>query len=448
MKQALTLFFLTLILATSAQAQESSIWDANPDYTLAKLASLEKPATSFTFDFSACANSYGGSAEALCEGREGGFIFAQDLGGFFNIVKVHGADQQVILERTSQPVLNLGYHRGILYAVTRGRINTVTKGKIKELINGLPVHGDYGNGPLVFSGEQMYFSVGTATNSGVVGQDNAWLHKYPSMHDLPCQDLRLHTLPIETENFLTAKKKDKALTSAFSPFNTPSKNQQVRGALKCSGAIFHSALDGSGMQVLAWGLHNIKSLSVGDDGSVYALDGGMEDRGVRPVKNGRDGFYKITSAWYGWPDYHASEKISNENLIAHTPKPPLPQAVYELNKLKSLLVVPALFGGFSVGATLDNSLVVAKTDSSLEQIGKLKPGFEIRQIKFGPEDKLYVLVSNGQSSELYSIEPTHKPIQLGASISRRVSGPWTFSLTLLLSGLAVVYTSWKRQRVV
>lgn len=76
-----------------------------------------------------------------------------------------------------------------------GRILKITKdGNITALISELPSLGDHHtNGPVIKDG-YIYFGQGTATNSSVVGTDNAefgWLLRRKDFHDIPCADVIL-----------------------------------------------------------------------------------------------------------------------------------------------------------------------------------------------------------------------------------------------------------------
>ncbi|MEX2233814.1 MAG: hypothetical protein WD824_16735 [Cyclobacteriaceae bacterium] len=70
-----------------------------------------------------------------------------------------------------------------------GKILKIDKsGNITSLTENLPSKGDHHtNGPIIINGH-IYFGQGTATNSGVVGEDNAnfgWLQRDPDFHDIP-----------------------------------------------------------------------------------------------------------------------------------------------------------------------------------------------------------------------------------------------------------------------
>src|SRR5437868_6730727 len=64
-----------------------------------------------------------------------------------------------------------------------------------EILTDLPGRGDHqANYPVVGLDGKLYFGVGSATNTGIVGADNfayEWLPKFPQFHDVPAQDIRL-----------------------------------------------------------------------------------------------------------------------------------------------------------------------------------------------------------------------------------------------------------------
>ena len=134
-----------------------------------------------------------------------------------------------------------------------GRILRVAHtGGTEVLVDNLPSVGDHHtNAPRVSpDGRWLYFGQGTATNSGVVGEDNAkfgWLVRHPDFRDIPYRDVRLTGQNFTTPNVLTDDPDDRATTGAFSPFGTPTREGQViPGAVPCTGAIFRIPLAGVG----------------------------------------------------------------------------------------------------------------------------------------------------------------------------------------------------------
>ena len=99
----------------------------------------------------------------------------------------------------------------------------------------------------------------------------------------------------------------------------------------------------------AWGIRNMKGIDFNSEGKILVTVGGMEDRGLRPVKGDSDYIYQIKkNAWYGFPDYAGGDPISspkfkgiNNNTIPFildqhpTTNPPAP--IYQHNSVDSLV---------------------------------------------------------------------------------------------------------------
>lgn len=236
------------------------------------------------------------------------------------------------------PWTGLAWHAGNFYVaeggqLEGGRILRISRdGRISSLIDNLPGRGDHHtNGPVAGPDGRIYFAQGTATNSGVVGEDNAkfgWLKRFPEFHDIPCRDVTLAGRNFETPHVL---KKDgaRATTGAFSPFGTPTRpGQVIRGALPCSGAVMRINPDGSGLELVAWGLRNPFGLAFAPDGGLYVTDNGYDDRGSRPVWGTADHLWRVTEgAWYGWPDY--SGNLPLERADFEPPGGPRPQPLLQ-----------------------------------------------------------------------------------------------------------------------
>lgn len=377
-----------------------------------------------------------GSASSFAFDYEGGFLFAEKEADRYRIVKmIPGQEPVTLAERINFEISDIAYYKGVVYAANKTRIFKLAKGKLTEIISGLPANGDYGLGNLIFYNEHMYFSVGTATNSGIVGQDNAWLKSYPSIHDLVCQSIKLAGVNIETENFLTKKRNDKALTGSFNPFNTPvSKGEIIRPSVKCNGAVFRASLDGKNIELYAWGLHNPKGMSIDDSGNVWVLDAAMEDRGIRPVSGGLDALYKLEKGqWYGWPDFNAGKRIDQIALIADASDPPQPTQVYEPGAVKKFI------GRGLVLASDHEVAELSLADGKLKGFASIEPAFgKIIAAKFGPDDNLYLLASNGEESKLLMAK-IDRPIVLGSSIKRSMANNWSIGSLLAFAGLSALY---------
>jgi len=207
------------------------------------------------------------------------------------------------------PVNGIRFRNGRLYISHRGKISVFEKGRLTDLVTGLPSWGDHHNNDLVFGPDgKLYFGQGTATNAGIVGNDNflyGWVPKYPKFHDIPAHDIRLSGLNRRTVDLRTPDPKDTVLTGAFVPFGTTtSKGQVIKGAVPATGAIIRMNPDGTQMENFAWGLRNPFGLCFSPSGRLYVTNNGYDNRGLRPVENAADQLYVLNKDDFcGWPDF-------------------------------------------------------------------------------------------------------------------------------------------------
>ncbi len=89
------------------------------------------------------------------------------------------------------------------------------------------------------------------------------------------------------------------------PFGTTTEaGQTVAAAVPCTAAVMRCNLDGSDLEVVAWGLRNAYGLGFLPDGRLLAVDQGADDRGSRPIGGAPDLLFEVRpGAWYGWPDF-------------------------------------------------------------------------------------------------------------------------------------------------
>jgi len=196
---------------------------------------------------------------------------------------------------------------GNLIVSHNGSITEVTPRGRRDLISGLPSLGDHKNNNVVAGPDgRIYWAQGTVTNTGIVGLDNwvLWGRFFPSPKDVPCRDIVLNGVNVTTADPRSLIPFQRVQTGAFSPFgHKTAPDQVVKGELPCNGAIMRMNPDGTGLELVAWGLRNPFDLRFGPDGKLYATDNGPDTRGSRPMQ-GPDLFHQIREgAWYGWPDF-------------------------------------------------------------------------------------------------------------------------------------------------
>lgn len=259
-----------------------------------------------------------------------------------------GAAKEVASGGNNGPWTGAVFADGVFYVaeggeMSGGRILKITPaGALDVLVPNLPTMGDHHtNGPALGPDDALYIGLGTATNSGVVGPDNAqfgWLTRKQDFHDIPCRDVKLTGRNFASEDALG--KGGKVTTGAFSAYGQPTTpGQIIHGRVPCSGAILRIALGGGAPELIAWGLRNPFGLAFAPSGKLYVTENGYDDRGSRPVWGTADVLWEITSGtWYGWPDFSAGKSLEAEDfqppgketpsplLAEHPNAPPQPAA--------------------------------------------------------------------------------------------------------------------------
>lgn len=303
-------------------------------------------------------------------------------------------EQKVIYEGQNPPWNGATYAHGRFYIaegsqLTFGRIIEVDRnGQLREVVTGLPSLGDHHtDGPLVSPDGYLYWGQGTATNSAVVGEDNAlmgWLKRFPEFHDIPCQDITLTGENYKSKNPLTEDKDDEVLTGAYLPFGTPSTpGQVVKGNLPCTGAVMRVRLDPDRLpeapvppiELVAWGFRNPFGLAFGADNALYVTDNGFDERGSRKPFGTGDLLFRVDpGTWYGWPDFSGKRPLDTQRF-----DPPFSKAPKRL--LQSTPGTPpealAYFGVHSSS----NGFDISKSDrfghrgqAFVAQFGDMSPG--------------------------------------------------------------------------
>lgn len=259
---------------------------------------------------------------------------------------------RIVAEGEHGPWNGLVFADGAFYVsqggvIGGGEILRITpNGAITPLVEDLPSVGDHHtNGPAYGPDGKLYFAIGTATNSAVVGPDNAafgWLYRYPEFHDIPGRDVVLRGKNFESDDPLTEDRSDKTVTGAFQPFGQQSREGQVvPGRVPCTGCVLRISPRGGPMELVAWGLRNPYGLGFSTDGQLYVTENSYDVRGSRPVFGTGDVLWAIEEdTWYGWPDFFMHLPLTHEGfeapgepqpgflLAEHPNEPPEPAAVF------------------------------------------------------------------------------------------------------------------------
>jgi glucose/arabinose dehydrogenase len=253
------------------------------------------------------------------------------------------------------PWTGVTFHQGNFFVadgnvLEGGRLLRISmEGRIDVLVSGMPSFGDHHtNGPAAGPDGWIYFSQGTATNSGVVGEDSykfGWLKRRPNFHDVPGQDVTVSGESFETDDVLHPGSGRKVRTGPFLPFGTPAQaGQVIKGSIKASGAVLRIRPEGGEPELLAWGFRNPFGLAFAADGTLFVTDNGYDDRGSRPVWGAPDLLWRVQRGmWYGWPDFVGGEPVADpafrppgksqpKPLLAKPPSaPPRPVAKFPVH---------------------------------------------------------------------------------------------------------------------
>jgi hypothetical protein len=223
-------------------------------------------------------------------------------------------------------------------------------GTHSTIVADLPAQGDYGITDVAINGGRVFFGVGTATNSGVVGLDNfdeGWAKRYPDAHD-EVYSLAPNFTPwkllgfrFDTPNpFAGLFRGDLAVTGPFQSFGH-SNQSRIHPTDKPNGAIYSVGIDGGDARVEGFGLHNPRGIAFDQYGRVFLTNDGMETRGTRPIVDDPDTLLRMArEGWHGWPDYSTDfHMISDERY-----RPPVSMLIQSGYPEVSPLVDPGASG--------------------------------------------------------------------------------------------------------
>lgn len=212
--------------------------------------------------------------------------------------------RQLVVENLSPPVNGLFHHEGSFFVSVGGYPSRIIRvwvdGRVEVVLEGLPGPGDYQTNMAVVGPDGwLYFSQGAMTNSGVIGLDSyriGWLSRLPYSHDVPGLDVVLAGVNVVTADPRDGATGKRATTGAFVPFGTSTqRGQRVSAGLPCTAAVMRCRLDGSDLELVAWGLRNTYGLGFLADGRLVAVDQGADDRGSRPIGNAPDLLQEVRS---------------------------------------------------------------------------------------------------------------------------------------------------------
>jgi hypothetical protein len=228
---------------------------------------------------------------------------------------------------------------------------------VTEITN-LPSAGDHQNNTIVFAPNGTgYISIGTATNSGVVGPDNNWLMDAPDFRDFAPVDITFAPNGFTSRVPSALDPDSNAVTAAYRPFDTGAETSPYVVAAATPANPQDSIIAGVGsvysfdptatnvastLVLECWGLRNPFGLSfdASDSTRLFISNNGADIRGMagdpndplnpatfvltgnRPIINDKDDMFEITVGgaveFFGWPDYFHDSLTNAPLSVADT----------------------------------------------------------------------------------------------------------------------------------
>ena len=180
-------------------------------------------------------------------------------------------------------------------------------GHVTPFITGLPT-GDHPAEQITFKSDWIYWSQGSTTNSGVVGNDNGG---GANQQDIPCQDIVL-----SNNVFFSTPT---VATSGYSPHGVQRPGAHIpafdsaTGPGICDGAILRAKVNAKDpkatIEPFSWGYRNPFGIRFAPHdhalkGGLLATENGEDERGARPTNNAPDRLQLAQQNHDGSPDYH------------------------------------------------------------------------------------------------------------------------------------------------
>jgi glucose/arabinose dehydrogenase len=186
----------------------------------------------------------------------------------------------------------------------------LAKNTVSKVIGGLPT-GDHPTEQIIVKDGWLYWSQGSATNSGVTGHDNG---AGGNQHDIACQ-------PITLSGNTWTSVSDNHVTTGYSDHGKPRPNAIVpafddaTSKGMCTGAILRAKISNpqNSIEPVAWGFRNPYGLRFSPSdhplkGEIMVSENGEDERGARPTNNSPDRLAIArqnadgTPEYHGWPD--------------------------------------------------------------------------------------------------------------------------------------------------
>jgi len=248
------------------------------------------------------------------------------------ILALDGDTRTVLLDSLAPPVNGVTYHDGYLYVTVGGTPSQILRlpvagGDPEVVVDKLPGPGNYQPSMVAFGPDgKLYFAQGAMTNLGIIGLDAldlGWLGLLNHEPDVPGLEIELRGgVSVETDD--PDHPGQRAITGPFARFGSEHPaGTRIKPELPCSSGVMRCEPDGSGLELVAWGVRNGFGLLFLPDGRLIATDQGSDDRGSRPIGKAPELLFEVIKGeWYGWPDFIGDVPVSDPRFAPEEGDPP------------------------------------------------------------------------------------------------------------------------------
>ncbi|ELC8415631.1 PQQ-dependent sugar dehydrogenase [Clostridium perfringens] len=233
-------------------------------------------------------------ARALSNNEENIYIAVEN-----KILKIDRNNNVFLELKEGGNIYDLEYYNGFLYYTLDEKLVSynIKSSEREVLIEDIPNKGINKEDTRILINEgKIYLTIGTSTNSGIVDEER-------ENPDIPPVDI-----------VLSGRNYDENKKGAFVPYNTKtSKGEKIKGNILGNGAIIELDIESKKKQLYSYGIRNVKGFDLNSSGEIFAIVGGIEDEGYRPLSGDSDYIYKIEGkgTWYGWPDYSGGDPVNS-----------------------------------------------------------------------------------------------------------------------------------------
>ncbi|MBS4957795.1 MAG: hypothetical protein KHZ99_12210 [Clostridium sp.] len=356
---------------------------------------------------------------------------------FKNTIKMINKDnkEEILVYDKSLNIYDIAcYNNDIIIASdNRVLLYDVNKEQYTELINNLPNNGLNHKTNIILNRDYLYISIGSNTNSGIVDENNKNEDK---------ASFEWESTGIGYNN-----------NYAFVPFGEKViEGQKIKENVLSNASILRYDLNSNEFITYATGIRNVEGLAIDSLGKLTAIVGGMEDSGVRAVKDDADYIYNIKEkAWYGWPDFSGGDPITSPRfsdgtnklsfVIANHPTEVILGPRYQHDKVASLKGLTIDYEGkcfpkdtVIFADNVDNYIYVLTENDTSKVIVELDKDSHIEKIKYN-DANIYILDSKGGC--LYKIGG-----QINTTIFNLPNIIWIFIIVFVMAIIiAIMYKS-------